>query len=76
MKFDQLCTVITENCSANKCKSNAIISLPISMKKFQRPEWGLFSVFLRAQGGQKIKNLFEKMSKLSYKLRLIVSKLF
>ena len=52
MKFDQLCTVITENCNANKCKSNAIISLPISMKKLSEARMGFdFGLFRGAKGG-------------------------
>ena len=37
---------------------------------------GLILVILGVQGGQKNKKLVKKKSKLSYKLKLIVSKLF
>ena len=37
---------------------------------------GMILINLGAQGGAKIKKLFQKKSKLSYKLKLIVSKLF
>ena len=60
MKFDQLCTLITENCNTEqKCKSNAIISLPISMKKLSEARMGFDFGLLRGARGAKIKKLFE-----------------
>ena len=43
---------------------------------FRGPDGGLILIILGAQGGAKIRKLFGKKSKLSYKLKLIVSKLF
>ena len=69
----------SHNCQTvtlNKRKCYATISLPISIKRIIRgPNGGLILIILGAQG-VKIKKLFEKKSKLSYKLKLIVSKLF
>ena len=56
MKFDQLCTVITETC--NKCKSNAIISLQISMKKISEAQMGFdFGLFRGTRGEIKKKDI-------------------
>ena len=69
----------SHNCQTvtlNKRKCFATISLPITIKHIIRgPNGGLFLIILGAQGGQKLGNYLEK-SKLSYKLKLIVSKLF
>ena len=61
----------------NKRKCNATISLPISIQHIIRgPNGGLILIILGAQGGQKLRNYLKKKSKLSYKLKLFVSKLF
>ena len=73
-----VCT--SHNCQTvalNKRKCDATISLPISIKYIIRgPYGGSILIILGAQGGQKLGNYLEKKSKLSYKLELIVSKLF
>ena len=61
----------------NKRKCYATISLPISIKHIIRgPNGGLILIILGTQGGAKNRKLFGKKSKLSYKLKLIVTKLF
>ena len=70
----------SHNCQSvtlNKRECYATISLPISIKHIIRgPNGGLILIILGAKGGQKLGNYLEKKSKLSYKLKLIVSKLF
>ena len=46
------------------------------MKILSEAQMGVDFGHFRGASGVKIKNLFEKMTKLSYKLKLIVSKLF
>ena len=60
MKFDKLCTVITAKLYTEPIKSNAAISLPISIYKYQRPEWGFDFGHFRGARGAKIKKLIEK----------------
>ena len=69
---------LVQNCNIEPIKVlNVIISQPISIKVIIRgPNGGLILVILGAQRGEKFKKLFETKSKLSYKLKLIVSKLF
>ena len=70
----------SQNCQTvtlNKIKCYATISLPKYKKiYYQRPQWGFDFDHFRGARGAKIRKLFGKKSELSYKLNLIVSKLF
>ena len=77
-----MCVIHTtaKTVTLNKRKCYSTISLQISVKHIIRgPNRGLILIILGAQGGggggAKIRKLFGKKSKLSYKLKLIVSKL-
>ena len=61
----------------NKIKYYTTISLPIFIKHINRgPNGGLILIISSGARGAKIRKLFGRKSKLSYKLKLIVSKLF